>query len=147
MENEAQDYKAVDASNPRCISLDSEGLMGELRMKFYVQLPSLDEVVTGADLTNLNGWYGLTGVDLSAATDPLIAGTPLATVYTVPIAQVILDWSRVLNTYDSNAGIESYDQKVKISTSESSDGLRTSITLDFPVNTSLAFQASDLENY
>ncbi len=147
LEAEAQDYAAVDARNPRSITLGNDGLTGEISARFFVQDVDLNQVVTGADLSNPNGLFGLAAYDLSGATNTLVAGTPLATNYTVPLGQVILDWARVLNSYDSDASVESYSQKIRISTAEASDGPRTSIRILFPVTSQLVFQAADLVDF
>ncbi len=147
LEAENQDYTAVDARNPRSVALDNDGLMGEISIRLYVQDVNLNQVVTGVDLSNANGLFGLASYDLTGNTNPLIAGTPLATNYTVPLGQVLLDWARVLNSYDSDPAVDSYSQKVRISTSEGSDGPRTSIRIEFPVTGQLVFQAEELVDF
>ena len=146
LENENQDYAAVDARNPRSISLGNDGLIGEISARFYLDPVDLNTVVTGTDLSNMNGMFGLPSYDLSGATS-LINGTPLATNITVPLGQLVLDWARILNTYDSDPAIEGYNQKVRISTTESSDGPRTSIRIEFPVTSQLVFDAADLADF
>ena len=146
LENENQDYAAVDARNPRSIGLDNDGLIGEITARFYINPVDMNTIISGADLSNMNGMFGLPSYDLSGATT-LIDGTPLATNITVPLGQLILDWARVLNSYDSDPTVDGYDQKVRISTTESSDGPRTSIRVEFPVTSQLVFDSTDLADF
>jgi hypothetical protein len=76
-------------------------------------------VITAPDELGPNGYLGTAGIDLSD--NALLSDSPFfQTEFTVSPLQVLVDAAIILNTFDTSATADSYNQKIRISSNENS---------------------------
>lgn len=116
--NDAHEYPA-GTSRVSPVSIRESERVCDVTVTAIVSSLTPRTVIEAPDESGPNGYPGVAGIDLSG--NPLLSDSPFfQTAFSVSPLQVLADAAIILNTFDTSATADDYDQKIRISSDENS---------------------------
>ncbi|MEB3884049.1 hypothetical protein [Lyngbya sp. CCY1209] len=144
--NDAHEYPA-GTSRVSPISIRESERICDVTVTAIVSSLAPRSLITAPDESGPNGYLGVAGIDLSG--NPLLSDSPFfQTAFTVSPLQVLIDAAIILNTFDTSATADEYDQKIRISGGEvSGKQYRLRANLETNLSSPLLPTYADVLNY
>jgi len=144
--NDSHEYPA-GTSRVSPISIRESERICDVTITAIVSSLAPQSLITAPDESGPNGYLGMAGIDLSG--NPLLSDSPFfQTAFAVSPLQLLLDTAIILNTFDTSATADDYDQKIRISGNEvSGNQYRLRASLEANLSLPLLPTYADIVNY